>query len=215
MTPATKNKIIAVVLIAAAIGLFLLGRSCGITSVLKQKGSDTTITKDSIVYRYKPYPYKVIDVDTFTIAGKTKYLTDLDTLSDLYILVEPVDTAQILADYNSFVLYEFDTAWRGGSLILSDTLHQNRIFGRQLKLNTTDSFIRETIVLKPPRRTVGYFNLAAIGNPGDPIAGYGAGFSLKNRNDFVYSFGARKLQWSKKLFYELQLDFPIRLSPKK
>jgi len=210
----TSQKISAVAIVAAAIGLFLLGRGCGIRSVLKTEGSDTAINKDSVVIRYKPVPYKVLDRDTEYLPGKKIHDTIHHTALGTYeVRIEPVDTAAILKQFYQTVYYDQTIPLKRGMARILDTVSENSIQGREVFVTGADTTITKTIVLRPMRPVVGYFTLSAMGNIQSPVAGFGAGFALKLPNDRFYQVEAKWIKGMKPSG-EIRIGMPIRLKKK-
>jgi hypothetical protein len=191
------------VIAAAAAALFLFGRSCGVKSVTKHTGIDTVIYRDTTIIRYQPTPYKVIE--QVYVQGKPYPVI---VKEPPYVMIEPVDTAAILADYNRTRLYDTTIALKRGTARIADTVTRNRITGRSLVLTGTDTTIRETVILRPPRRLVGYIDLTGMAGRHD--VGMGAGFSLKLPSDRSYGVGVQYL-WNGKVMYYGRASIPIRL----
>lgn len=186
--------------------MFLLGRSCGIKSVLKNEGVDTTVRKDSVVIAYIPIPI-AIRYDSISYKHTTEYVT-------LYgapeIIIEPVDTANILKDYYASRFYSDTQRLKRGLAIITDTVNRNRITGRRLTITGTDTTITRTIVLKPPRRIVGYLTGSIMGNFKNPISGAGIGFGVKMPNDMTYQMEYKVVNGYRPMI-EGRVMFPIRL----
>lgn len=196
------------VLAAIIIIVFFVGRGCGIKSVISRTGSDTTVRKDSIVIRYKPMPYKVIDIDTAWIKKPVPYKV-VDTFTVYDVRIDPADTAAILAMCSERVYYDTTVHLKRGIIRIRDTVQHNRLQGRELFLNVTDSIITNTITKTIPRRYVGYFTVSGS----FPVYGAGFGLALKNPKDFVYQTEIKFMQGHKPTF-EGRLLFPIRLTKK-
>jgi len=199
----TKNKILFVVGVAAAIALFWSGCQCGINSVDKVNHIDTTITKDSFVYRYKPVPYRV---DSF-IYVKGEAFADDTTQGET--IIYPVDTNAIVARFNQVAYYN-DSAeyWR-----IKDTLFQNRIVGREVKVICPDTTITKITTIYPPKKAILYLGFNAMGNPNNLLYGVGTDLSLKFSNDKIYGAGIKLLSGNQ-LYYEGKVMFPLRIKKK-
>lgn len=193
------------VIAAIVIALFLLGRSCGIKSVTRNTGSDTVvvISRDTVAMQ----PVVVRVSDSFYVAGKPypviRYVEGAPV-----VIIEPVDTVAILADYYRTALYDTTVALTRGTARLQDTVTQNRIAGRSIQITGTDTTITRTVTLTPPRRLVGYLDLTGMGGRHD--FGLGAGFSLKLPSDRAYGVGVSYL-WNGKMMYYGRASIPIRL----
>lgn len=214
MTDATKNKIVWVVIAAGLIGLFLLGRSCGIKSVTKNTGRDTvTVTHadtvpgtpklvgiryDSLIYRYRDTGSRWYD----TLWGVAE------------VIINPVDTAALLADYYASRFYKDSQTIKGATVVINDTVSRNRITGRQIILNRTDTTITNTITLRPPKRIVGYFTTSVAGSFSQPFGSAGVGLGLKMPSDHVIQAEWKYMQTGKPMG-EVRVMWPIRLIKRK
>lgn len=208
MSPATKNKIVWGVILAAMIGLFLLGRSCGIRSVLKTVGTVKTVTRDSLVYRDtgRIIPYKV---ETF-VKGKDGQIIHDTTPGVFEVRIEPADTAAILARYyeTAHYIHQIDTGrWQ---ITVEESITENRIKDWSLKAVSSDTSTTNTVQLKPPQKIVVFFTGAVMGKPKDPFYGAGAGLTLKTPGDHLYGV---KVKWIPGYgwVYEAEVGIPIRL----
>lgn len=214
----------AVLLILTVV--FFLGRCNGIRSVIKTTGSDTTISRDSSIVRYKPVPYKVIVRDT--IPGRpVPYKVIEKVPGDPVVMIEPVDTAQILRDitsryinlykdHHSQYLYSDTIKTKTSSVVIKDTVSKNKITGRSVELYSSDTTIKTTTLLSQKKKAVVYFSASLTGNKSDPLAGQGAGLAIKSGNDFVYQLGVRRLNnGSVQTFFEASILIPIRLTKKR
>jgi hypothetical protein len=187
--------------------IFLFGRSCGIQSVIKNTTTDTVITFTQGDTVYVPEFIGVANT-----IHQTKYITKYDTLwaaGEIVTVTELVDTARILQDYYASRFYSDTQNLARGKVIISDTVNQNRIVGRRLQSFGTDTTITKTIVLRPPRKMVGYFTMSAMGNFKKPIAGAGVGFGLKLPNDQTYQV-EWKAVYGQRPMGEARVMFPIR-----
>ena len=200
--------------VAAIIILLLLVRSCGNggTSFFScnkpdttRHTIDTTIYKDSIVYVDKPVPYKV------EIFIKGKPYAVHDTVTDY--LIHPTDTAAILQRFLETVYYSQVYDVKRGTIIINDTLTQNRISGRGLLVNISDTTIKETIILQQPKRLILYFGINAMGNRKDFFHSIGSDLSLKGNNDMIYGAGVNIMRGGE-IFYTGKVMFPIRFNKK-
>lgn len=203
-------KVVLFAAIAAA--LFFLGRSCGIKSVIKNTGRDTTI----YVYTDTGKGKKPIEVDIRydSIIYKDRWKTEYDTLwGPPEIRIDPADTAAILRDYYASRFYTDTQKLKRGQVVINDTVNRNEITGRQVIVSGTDTTITVTTVLRPPKRMVGYFTLSGMGHTRQPFGGVGAGFGLKLPNDRVYQVEYKMITDGRDMI-EGRVFFPIRLLKK-
>jgi len=196
------------IIAGAIISVFFIGRCNGIKSVVKINHIDTTIYKDSLIVRYKPIPYRV---DSFVfVKGKPfiKHDSVLQTVEGL--ATQPLtDTGTILSRCNQVVYYSDSAAqWR-----IRDTLFQNRIVGREVKVICFDTSITKITTIYPPKKAILYLGFNAIGNPNNLLYGVGTDLSLKFSNDKIYGAGIKLLSGNQ-LYYEGKVMFPLRIKKK-
>ena len=142
--------------------------------------------------------YEVIkhDIDTFEVV-KTKVVTKKG--ADIYhetivekevIIPAVVDTAALLKDYYSKVLYKDVLVLPDslGTVAVTDTISQNRILGRTFNANVTQRTIKETTIVKEPAKTQLYYGLNAGFNKEDYVSAIGGGVILKTKKDKIYQF---------------------------
>lgn len=199
---------------AVIIAMFFLGRCNGIQSVIKRTGSDTTVRKDSIQLAYVPVPV-LVKYDSLLYKDKLVKVQVYDTLwGTPEVVIEPVDSAEILKDYYAARIYSDTQRLKRGQVIINDTVSRNRITGRGLNVTGADTVIKNTVVFYPPKKAVGYFTLSGMGNAKTPGAGIGAGFGLKLPNDRIYQV-EYKLMTGNRPALEARIFFPIRLLKRK
>jgi len=202
-----KNNRLKFFLAGAAIAaIFLFGRSCGIKSVIKNTTTDTvvTFTKGDTVY-----------IPEFVGVTNTIHETKYDTLYGAGEIITKTDTIEIVNDYLSSRFYSDTQKLKRGSIIIHDTVTQNRIISRRLQSFGTDTTITKTIVLRPPRNLVGYFTMSAMGNFRTPFGGIGIGVAVKTPNDKVYQVEWKYMN-NRRPMGEVRVMLPIkfRLLPK-
>lgn len=204
----TKNIILLVIGVAAAVALFLFGRSCGIKSVIKTTHIDTIIRKDSVRVKYQPVPYNVTHDSLIYVKGKPVIISVHDT-TDL-VRIEPADTVAILKRYYQKLFYDTTITFKRGSVRLIDTVTRNRITGRQVNVMVTDTTIHEVVTLRPPKRIILYFGIDYLGYQKTPFYALGADLTLKLPNDQLFTIGAL-VDKDGKLIYQAGYKRPIRL----
>ncbi len=142
--------------------------------------------------------YEVIkhEIDTVDVI-KTKVVTKKG--EDIYheVIVEKevqipavVDTAALLKDYYSKVLYKDVLVLPDslGTVAVTDTISQNRILGRTFNANVRERTIREELIVKEPAKTKLYYGLNAGFNKEDYVSAIGGGVILKTKKDKIYQF---------------------------
>jgi hypothetical protein len=142
--------------------------------------------------------YEVIkhEIDTVDVI-KTKVVTKKG--EDIYheVIVEKevqipavVDTAALLKDYYSKVLYKDVLVLPDslGTVAVTDTISQNKILGRTFDANVKQRTIKETLIVKEPARNQVYYGLNGGFNKADVVSSVGAGIMLKTKKDKIYQF---------------------------
>ena len=166
-------------------------------------------------------PVTVIKIDTFwrefkadtvyipkiTSVTNTKWRTD--TLETFEVRIDPADTAAILAQYFEKVAYDDVQSIQYGTVTISDTVTQNRVVSRRLSTSLNIPEITKTVTIRD-RRAIGYVGLGIMGNSDNPLYGAGIDFSLKFKNDWVYSAGYMHTR-DNNSFITIGAKKPIRL----
>ena len=142
--------------------------------------------------------YEVIkhEIDTVDVI-KTKVVTKKG--EDIYheVIVEKevqipavVDTAALLKDYYSKVLYKDVLVLPDslGTVAVTDTISQNKILGRTFDAKVKERTIKETLIVKEPARNQVYYGLNGGFNKADVVSSVGAGIMLKTKKDKIYQF---------------------------
>lgn len=186
-----KWGVIAIIVLA----LMYWARSCGIKSVLKTVGSDTTITKDSIQIKLFPFPvpYK-IDSMVFVKGADGKPYPVYDTLWSTQEVIAVADTAAILARYYETAHYQHivDTGrWR---ITVDESITQNRIKNWSLKAVSSDTTTVNTVQLKQKKPIRIMVAGSVGGNMKNPLFGQGAGGGIKLPNDVVVLIQYKNIQ---------------------
>lgn len=195
---------------AIAVAVIMFVRQCkGFfapkTEVIK---SDTVwiVAKSDTVYQ--PVPFTITNTRTNTVY-KPFYRTDTLEISE----VLPADTPAIIARFYQKAFYS-DTVSRNdttlrkyGTVVVNDTVYQNRITSRRVLTNLKIPEVTNTVVRN---RRVVYFDVNVVGTPSEPLYAVGGGFSMKNLNDRIYSVGAFSNKEGQ-VYYIAGFKIPIRL----
>ena len=143
--------------------------------------------------------YEVIkhDIDTFEVV-KTKVVTkkgeDIyhETIVEKEVIIPAVvDTAALLKDYYSKVLYKDILVLPDslGTIAVTDTISQNKIWGRTFDAKVKQREIKETLIVKELPKTQIYYGLTGGFNKADVVSNVGAGFLVKTKKDKIYNLG--------------------------
>jgi hypothetical protein len=142
--------------------------------------------------------YEVIKhtIDTVDIV-KTKVVTkkgeDIyhETIVEKEVIIPTViDTAALLKDYYSKVLYKDVLVLPDslGTVAVTDTISQNKILGRTFNASVKQRTIKETTIVKEPAKTQLYYGLNGGFNKEDVVSSISAGLILKTKKDKIYQF---------------------------
>lgn len=150
--------------------------------------------------------YQPIPTTKYQYITRNKY----DTLYEFEVRIDPVDTAMILADYYSTYLYSDTQKIKYGTIVVNDTITENKILRRGLKTNLSIPEVTKTVTLTQPKRTIGYIGFSALGSPQQPLHSLGADLSFKLKSDYIFGVGANFTK-DGQMFYSGQFKIPIRL----
>jgi hypothetical protein len=143
--------------------------------------------------------YEVIkhDIDTFEVV-KTKVVTkkgeDIyhETIVEKEVVIPAVvDTQALLKDYYSKVLYNDVLVLPDslGTVSVTDTISQNKIWGRTFDAKVKERTIKETMIVKELPKTQVYYGFTGGFNKADVVSNVGAGLLVKTKKDKIYQVG--------------------------
>jgi len=141
--------------------------------------------------------YEVIKhtIDTVEVE-KTKVVTKKgdDIYHEVIVIKEvnipkAIDTAALIKNYYSKVLYKDLLVLPDslGTVVVIDTISQNRIIARTFDAKVKERTIREKLIVKEPAKNQVYFGLNGGFNREDFISAVGAGVILKTKKDKIYN----------------------------
>ena len=145
----------------------------------------------------KKYELIKHEIDTVEVV-KTKVVTkkgeDIyhETIVEKEVLIPAiVDTAALLKDYYSKVLYKDVLVLPDslGTVDVTDTISQNKIFGRTFNANVKQRTIKETLIVKELPKTQVYYGFTGGFNKVDVVSNLGAGVLIKSKSDKIYQLG--------------------------
>ena len=158
----------------------------------KKKGTGEIVKVDG-----KKYELIKHEIDTVEVV-KTKVVTkkgeDIyhETIVEKEVLIPAVvDTAALLKDYYSKVLYKDVLVLPDslGTVDVTDTISQNKIFGRTFNANVKQRTIKETMIVKELPKTQVYYGFTGGFNKADVVSNIGAGVLIKSKSDKIYQLG--------------------------
>jgi len=143
--------------------------------------------------------YEVIkhDIDTFEVV-KTKVVTkkgeDIyhETIVEKEVVIPAiVDTQALLKDYYSKVLYKDVLVLPDslGTVSVTDTISQNKIWGRTFDAKVKERTIKETMIVKELPKTQVYYGFTGGFNKEDVVSNVGTGLLIKTKSDKIYQIG--------------------------
>ena len=162
--------------------------------VVQQCGGNKKGTGEIVKVDGKKYELLKHEIDTIEVV-KTKVVTKKG--EDIYheTIVEKevrvpvnVDTNAILKEYYTKVLYKDVLVLPDslGTVAVTDTISQNKIFGRTFNANVKQRVIKETTIVKELPKNQVYFGFGGQFNKVDFIGGLSTGVILKTKKDKIY-----------------------------
>ena len=162
--------------------------------VFQQCGGNKKGTGEIVKVDGKKYELIKHEIDTVEVV-KTKVVTKKG--EDIYheTIVEHevkvpvnVDTNAILKEYYTKVLYKDVLVLPDslGTVAVTDTISQNKIFGRTFNANVKQRTIKETTIVKELPKNQVYFGFGGQFNKTDLITGLSTGVILKTKTDKIY-----------------------------
>ena len=162
--------------------------------VFQQCGGNKKGTGEIVKVDGKKYELIKHEIDTIEVV-KTKVVTKKG--EDIYheTIVEHevrvpvnVDTNAILKEYYTKVLYKDVLVLPDslGTVAVTDTISQNKIFGRTFNANVKQRVIKETTIVKELPKNQVYFGFGGQFNKVDFIGGLSTGVILKTKKDKIY-----------------------------
>jgi hypothetical protein len=162
--------------------------------VFQQCGGNKKGTGEIVKVDGKKYELIKHEIDTVEVV-KTKIVTKKG--EDIYheTIVEHevrvpvnVDTNAILKEYYTKVLYKDVLVLPDslGTVAVTDTISQNKIFGRTFNANVKQRTIKETTIVKELPKNQVYFGFGGQFNKTDLITGLSTGVILKTKTDKIY-----------------------------
>ena len=76
-----------------------------------------------------------------------------------------------------------------GTVDVTDTISQNKIFGRTFNANIKQRIIKETTIVKELPKTQVYYGITGGFNKVDVVSNLGAGVLIKTKGDKIYQLG--------------------------
>ena len=165
--------------------------------VFQQCGGNKKGTGEIVKVDGKKYELIKHEIDTVEVV-KTKVVTKKG--EDIYheTIVEHevripvnVDTNAILKEYYTKVLYKDVLVLPDslGTVDVTDTISQNKIFGRTFNANIKQRIIKETTIVKELPKTQVYYGITGGFNKVDVVSNLGAGVLIKTKGDKIYQLG--------------------------
>ena len=165
--------------------------------VFQQCGGNYKRNAEIVKVDGKKYELLKYAIDTVEVV-KTKVVTkkgdDIyhETIIEKEIQIPAViDTLALLKDYYSKVLYKDVLVLPDslGTVDVTDTISQNKIFGRTFNANIKQRIIKETTIVKELPKTQVYYGITGGFNKVDVVSNLGAGVLIKTKGDKIYQLG--------------------------
>ena len=165
--------------------------------VFQQCGGNKKGTGEIVKVDGKKYELIKHEIDTVEVV-KTKVVTkkgeDIyhETIVEKEVIIPTIiDTAALLKDYYSKILYKDVLVLPDslGTVDVTDTISQNKIFGRTFNANVKQRTIKETLIVKELHKTQVYYGFTGGFNKVDVVANLGACVLIKSKSDKIYQLG--------------------------
>ena len=165
--------------------------------VFQQCGGNKKGTGEIVKVDGKKYELLKHEIDTIEVV-KTKVVTKKG--EDIYheTIVEKevrvpvnVDTNAILKEYYTKVLYKDVLVLPDslGTVAVTDTISQNKIFGRTFNANVKQRTIKETTIVKELPKNKLFYGIEGGFNKADVVSHIGMGILLNTKKDKIYNLG--------------------------
>ncbi len=144
--------------------------------------------------KYEVIKHEIDTVDVIKTKVVTKKGDDIyhETIVEKEVLIPAnVDTAALLKDYYSKVLYKDVLVLPDslGTVAVTDTISQNKILGRTFDAKVKERTIKETTIVKELPKNQVYFGFDGGFNKADVVSHIGTGVMLKTKKDKIYQLG--------------------------
>ena len=165
--------------------------------VFQQCGGNYKRNAEIVKVDGKKYELLKYAIDTVEVV-KTKVVTkkgdDIyhETIVEKEVIIPAIiDTLALLKDYYSKVLYKDTLVLPDslGTVDVTDTISQNKIFGRTFNANIKQRIIKETTIVKELPKTQVYYGITGGFNKVDVVSNLGAGVLIKTKGDKIYQLG--------------------------
>ena len=165
--------------------------------LFQQCGGNKKGTGEIVKVDGKKYELIKHEIDTVEVV-KTKVVTkkgeDIyhETIVEKEVIIPAViDTAALLKDYYSKVLYKDVLVLPDslGTVAVTDTISQNKILGRTFNASVKQRTIKETTIVKELPKTKIFYGLEGGFNKADFVSSVGAGVLINTKKDKIYQLG--------------------------
>ena len=151
-----------------------------------------TIRIDGKKYEVLKHTIDTIEVEKIKVVTKKGEDIYHETIVEKEVIIPAViDTAALLKDYYSKVLYKDVLVLPDslGTVAVTDTISQNRILGRTFNANVKQRTIKETTIVKELPKTKVFYGLEGGFNKADFVSSVGAGVLINTKKDKIYQLG--------------------------
>ena len=165
--------------------------------VFQQCGGNKKGTGEIVKVDGKKYELIKHEIDTIEVV-KTKVVTkqgeDIyhETIVEKEVLIPAVvDTAALLKDYYSKVLYKDVLVLPDslGTVAVTDTISQNKILGRTFNASVKQRTIKETMIVKELPKTKLFYGFEGGFNKEDVVSHVGFGVLVNTKTDKIFNLG--------------------------
>lgn len=203
----TTERNIYRILLAGAIVYILFLQMCGTKPACPDQQVATVQVDTGFIVEHSQIPWEKPKPDTIILPGK-QVLWQGDLYNqDTVFFVELVDTAAILQDYFAKVYYQDSMRTQYGTIVVEDTISQNRIQARRWATNFKIPTITKTVTVAEKSRNQIYAGFSGLFGQLD--LGAEINLTLKTKKDQQYEVGAGLFgrQWYGRVGTKFKLSF--------
>ena len=199
-----KSIIIAALVIIVVVLLF-------VWQCRNNSAEQPTVTIDTTYDKVRTeIVYIPIEDTIFYPKDKIRFKWDtlyLESLPDTITTTE-FDIRPEIFDYYATRVYGDTMAHKYGEIIISDTISQNKLKGREVITDFNIPMVTKTITLTQPKRAMVFIGANFLGSEVDPLGGFNVNLSLKTRQDRMLEVGYTQL-YGLSHYYSLGLKWKL------
>lgn len=181
--------------------------SCGKTG----NGSSKTVKIDTVYVKVKQDTSYIPVPDTiFYPKEKLRFKWDTLWINDDLLTANEIEhpTFNYREDYFATRVYKDTLNNKYGSIIINDTISQNKVQGRGVKTYILIPEVTKTITVPEKKRNQLYFGGGLFGNETKVLSGYEAGLMFKTKQDRILSLSYNQI-FNGQHYYKASVYFKL------